>query len=100
MMTKWFDAPAEWYIVGFLGQLLFSSRFIVQWIASEFAKRPVFPRYFWYLSMGGGVALFVYAIHQRDPVFAVGQGAGIFVYARNLMLDRGSSARSAPTTGS
>ena len=100
MWTKWFSSPFEWYLVGFLGQLLFSSRFLLQWIASEIAKRPVLPRNFWYLSLGGGIALFAYAIHQHDPVFAVGQGAGLLVYARNLMLDRGSETRTPAAAGS
>lgn len=100
MWTKWFSSPTEWYIVGFLGQFLFSSRFLVQWIASEVAKRPVLPRNFWYLSLGGGLALFAYAIHQKDPVFAIGQGAGLLVYARNLMLDRGAETRKPLPSGS
>src|SRR5512140_1344110 len=100
MWTKWFSSSFEWYLLGFLGQLFFSARFIFQWIASEIAKRPVLPRNFWYLSLGGGAALLVYAIHRKDPVFAVGQGAGLLVYVRNLMLERGSGARGAAATGS
>lgn len=92
MWTKWFSSPAEWYVIGFIGQLLFSSRFVVQWIASEFAGKSVFPRGFWYLSVAGGGALLAYALHRHDPVFAVGQGAGIAVYLRNLMLDRRAAA--------
>lgn len=87
MPNNWFSSPAEWYVLGFLGQLLFSSRFLVQWIASEAARRPVLPRAFWFLSIGGGVALLAYALHRHDPVFALGQGAGLFVYTRNLMLE-------------
>lgn len=86
-MDKWFSSAPMWYVVGLTGQILFGSRFFVQWVASEWAKRPVFPRGFWYLSLVGGCALFVYALHQKDPVFAIGQGAGLLVYARNLMLD-------------
>ena len=99
MLSKWFTSPTEWYVLGFLGQLLFSSRFLVQWIASEIAKRPVFPRNFWYLSLAGGLALFFYAIHRHDPVFAIGQGVGVLVYVRNLMLERGSEARAPAPTG-
>lgn len=88
MLLRWFAVPAHWYVVGFVGQFFFSLRFIVQWIASEFSRRPVLPRVFWYLSLCGGVALLAYAIHRRDPVLAGGQGAGLLVYARNLILDR------------
>ncbi len=84
---------AIWYTIGFLGQLTFGSRFFVQWIASERARRVTIPKLFWYLSLLGGVALFAYALHRRDPVFAVGQGLGLIVYMRNLVL--GKSPRTA-----
>jgi lipid-A-disaccharide synthase-like uncharacterized protein len=87
-MNSWFNSPAVWYAVGFAGQLLFSSRFFVQWLVSERAKRVIIPPSFWFLSMGGGVALLAYAIHRQDPVFALGQAAGLIVYARNMHLGR------------
>jgi len=70
---------------------MFGSRFLVQWLASESAKRSVVPRAFWYLSLLGGVTLFAYACYRRDPVFVIGQGAGLLVYARNLMLPRSAA---------
>lgn len=73
-----------WLAIGLLGQALFSARFFVQWIASERRKQSVVPRAFWYFSVGGGLTLLAYAIWRRDPVFIIGQGAGLFVYARNL----------------
>lgn len=73
-------------ILGFFGQALFSARFLVQWIASERARRSVVPRAFWWLSLGGGLTLFLYAIARQDPVFMVGQGAGLAIYVRNLRL--------------
>ena len=87
-MNEWFASPAGWYALGFVGQLLFSSRFIVQWVVSERSGRVVIPGVFWHLSLLGGVALLTYAVHRRDPVFALGQGAGLLVYARNLVLHR------------
>ncbi len=75
-----------WVIVGFLGQGLFTARFIVQWLASEKAERSVIPLAFWFFSIGGALLLLVYAVYRRDPVFIVGQGFGIFVYIRNLVL--------------
>lgn len=76
-----------WLLIGFLGQAFFSMRFIVQWIASERRKESVIPIYFWYFSIGGGFTLFIYAtFYLRDPVFMLGQGVGLFVYARNLFL--------------
>jgi lipid-A-disaccharide synthase-like uncharacterized protein len=73
-------------LVGFAGQLLFSARFLVQWIASERAGRSVIPVAFWYFSLAGGVVLLAYALYRADPVFIVGQGMGAFIYLRNLML--------------
>lgn len=71
-------------IVGFGGQGLFASRFIIQWIKSEGAGKSVIPVTFWYFSIGGGAVLFLYAIWRQDPVIMCGQGLGLFIYARNL----------------
>ena len=73
-----------WVILGFIAQAFFTMRFVVQWIASERRRRSVVPRAFWYLSVGGGLTLLAYAVYRRDPVFIIGQGAGLLVYARNL----------------
>ena len=73
-----------WLGVGFLGQAFFSARFLLQWIASERRGKSVVPRAFWYFSIGGGMTLLFYALWRKDPVFILGQGAGLFVYARNL----------------
>jgi len=75
-----------WRGIGLLGQGLFFSRFLVQWIASERRKESVIPLYFWYLSLSGGIILFFYAMHIRDPIFILGQSCGVFVYTRNLIL--------------
>jgi len=75
-----------WLAVGFLGQALFSARFLVQWLSSERQRRSVVPLAFWYFSIGGGATLLAYAIHREDPVFILGQGAGLFIYLRNLQL--------------
>lgn len=91
-MSRLFSPLAVWYVIGFLGQLTFGSRFFVQWLASERARRVIVPKVFWYLSLLGGAALFAYACHRRDPVFAVGQGLGLVVYARNLVLGRTPTA--------
>ena len=89
--------PHDWLAVGFLGQALFSGRFFVQWIASERRRRSVIPTAFWWLSLAGGGTLLAYAIHRGDPVFILGQAAGLVVYVRNLVLiRRGRSGVSAP----
>ncbi len=83
-VASWFEF--WWVALGLAGQLMFSMRFIVQWIASEREGRSTFPIAFWYLSIAAGLILFVYALYRRDPVFILGQGVGIFIYSRNLWL--------------
>jgi len=75
-----------WLGLGFLAQALFAARFLVQWIASEKAKKSVVPVAFWFLSLTGGGLLLVYAIWRRDPVFILGQSTGFLIYSRNLYL--------------
>jgi lipid-A-disaccharide synthase-like uncharacterized protein len=82
------DKNLIWMIIGFVGQGFFSARFIVQWIMSEIKKQSIIPLGFWYFSLLGGVTLFAYALHKEDPVFIVGQGAGLLIYSRNLYLIR------------
>lgn len=83
-------------IVGYLGQALFFSRFLVQWIASERKKQSTVPVMFWYLSIGGGALLLVYALWRRDQVIVLGQLVGVFVYVRNLALIRRHKEAAAP----
>lgn len=84
-----------WLLLGLSAQGLFSGRFLVQWIASERKKRSIIPTAFWYLSIAGSSLLLVYAVHKRDPVFILGQGGGLLVYVRNLMLlkERGEKGK-------
>ena len=77
-----------WVIFGLMAQLMFTGRFLVQWIASERARSSVTPVAFWYFSLVGGLMLLAYAIYRRDPVFTLGQALGVFIYARNLSLIR------------
>lgn len=77
-----------WLGLGLLGQGAFSGRFLIQWLASERAGRSVVPTVFWVLSVVGSALLLVYALHRRDPVFILGQSAGIAIYGRNLQMIR------------
>lgn len=83
---------AIWLAVGFLGQALFSGRFLVQWLVSEARRESVIPVAFWWFSIAGGVTLLAYAIWRQDPVFITGQAFGLLVYARNLILIRRKAA--------
>ena len=73
-------------LIGFVGQGLFASRFIVQWIYSEKKGESTIPIIFWYLSIFGGIGLLTYAIFRKDPVIILGQSFGILIYLRNLIL--------------
>ena len=75
-------------VIGFVGQGLFSMRFIIQWLASEKAKKSVIPFSFWTLSLSGSVFLLIYAIYKRDPVFILGQAPNVLIYSRNTYLIR------------
>ena len=72
--------------IGFVGQGLFASRFVIQWIYSEKKGISYIPIIFWYLSIFGGLGLLIYAIFRKDPVIILGQSFGIFIYLRNLFL--------------
>lgn len=74
-----------WFILGFAGQALFTSRFVVQWIYSERAGKSVMPDMFWYFSLVGSALVLAYAIHLGNLVFILGQ-FGIIVYIRNIQL--------------
>ena len=86
------SAEHFWLSVGFLGQAFFSMRFLVQWVASERKGESIVPTSFWFFSIGGGLTMLIYAIYRLDPVFIVGQAAGLFVYLRNLyLIQRGAA---------
>jgi lipid-A-disaccharide synthase-like uncharacterized protein len=75
-----------WLVLGLAGQLVFTGRFALQWLYSEYKKRSVIPVGFWYLSIVGSALLLAYAIYKEDPVFILGQSFGFVVYLRNLQL--------------
>ena len=89
-MTNFFNSMTTtelvFLLIGFIGQGLFASRFLYQWIYSEKIGRSEIPIAFWYLSIFGGLGLLSYAIFRQDPVIIVGQCFGIVVYLRNLIL--------------
>jgi Predicted membrane protein len=75
-----------WLLVGALGQIVFTSRFVLQWVYSERRGYSMIPLAFWYASLTGSALLLGYAVHLRDPVFIAGQGGGMLIYLRNLQL--------------
>lgn len=81
-------ADAAWLAFGLAGQLMFTARFVVQWLASERAGKSVVPVAFWYFSIVGGLIVLAYGIRKLEPVIILGQLPGVVIYARNLWLIR------------
>jgi lipid-A-disaccharide synthase-like uncharacterized protein len=75
-----------WKVVGWTGNVLFTSRFFVQWWATERQKRVVIPSAFWWLSLAGSGCLLVYGIYQRDSVFIFAYLFTWIPYIRNLII--------------
>lgn len=75
-----------WALVGWAGQAIFGSRFIVQWLASERQKKSVIPVSFWYLSILGSLLLLAYGFYVKQPVYIAGYLLNSVVYVRNLHL--------------
>jgi lipid-A-disaccharide synthase-like uncharacterized protein len=90
------DPSPIWLAVGFLGALLWSSRFVVQWWASERQGRSVMPESFFWVSLGGSVLLFTYALHRVDWVLMAAYALNPIPYARNIVLARRHRAASTP----
>ncbi|WP_027880070.1 MULTISPECIES: lipid-A-disaccharide synthase N-terminal domain-containing protein [Mesoflavibacter] len=80
-MSKWLI-----YSIGFLAQILFSSRLIIQWITSEKQKKVITPTLFWTLSLIASFLLFIYGYLRNDFAIMLGQGLTYYIYIRNLQL--------------
>ena len=75
-----------WKALGWVGNGLFTSRFFVQWWATERQRRVVVPSAFWWLSMAGSGCLLLYGIHKRDSVFIFAYVFTWVPYIRNLII--------------
>lgn len=89
-LDKWLaefgDIPVWLLVLGLIGQSIFFTRFLVQWIASERAGRSVVPDAFWWISIGGSLLVLVYGVLRAEPILILGQSMGTLIYTRNLML--------------
>lgn len=83
---SWRDFIQPLALFGFAAQFVFMMRFLIQWFVSERRGRSYVPVIFWWISLLGGVMLFVYAYLREDLVIMAGQLLGSVIYARNLML--------------
>jgi lipid-A-disaccharide synthase-like uncharacterized protein len=82
------NIPLALLVWGVCGQLIFTFRFVYQWLIAERIKKAILPPAFWWLSLCGSFMILVYAVLRKDPVLFVGQLFGFTVYTRNLMLIR------------
>jgi lipid-A-disaccharide synthase-like uncharacterized protein len=77
-----------WKVFGWIGNLVFFSRFMVQWYATEKRKQVVVPSAFWWLSLTGSLLLLIYSIRQKDSVFIFAYAFNWIPYVRNLIIHR------------
>lgn len=80
------DIPFWLLVLGIVSQLLFTFRFIYQWMYSEKIKTSQLPVGFWRLSVAGASLILTYAIFRQDPVLFVGHIAGLIIYIRNIFI--------------
>ncbi|MBF4471142.1 MULTISPECIES: lipid-A-disaccharide synthase N-terminal domain-containing protein [Flavobacterium] len=77
----------QWLLwTGIIGQVLFTLRFVYQWIYSEKKKDSVLPLGFWIISLIGSLIIFIYAIIRKDPVLLAGHAIGLVIYTRNIII--------------
>jgi lipid-A-disaccharide synthase-like uncharacterized protein len=81
-----------WATAALVGQAIFGTRFLLQWIASEYRKRSHVPTAFWFMSLAGSVILLCYSVHIKNPIFMLGFSLNILIYLRNLQLIYGHAA--------
>ena len=78
--------PSWLFILGIISQLIFTFRFVYQWIYSENKKKSSLPLGFWLLSISGSILILIYAIFRYDPVLFTGHMIGSLLYARNIYI--------------
>lgn len=80
------DIPLWLLIWGSLGQIIFTLRFIYQWIYSRKRQKSLLPLGFWVISLTGSCIIVSYALVRHDPVLILGQSTGLIVYIRNIWI--------------
>ena len=87
-----------WATTAFVGQAIFGSRFILQWIVSEYKKKSHVPTAFWFISLVGSLILLAYSIHIKNPIFMLGFSLNTLIYLRNIHLIYKHTKRGVVTT--
>ena len=86
------DVPVTLLIFGSAGQIIFTLRFVYQWMYSEKRKDSFLPVGFWIISTIGSLMIFIYAIIRLDPVLFAAHSLGLFIYIRNILLHAGGKS--------
>lgn len=97
--TKFVHDFTWWDLVGYVGNVVFASRFILQWYVSEKLKRSVIPHAFWWLSLAGTAVLAVYFIGKGNGPGTVGSVPNALIYIRNLQLIQKQRLAEGPSAG-
>jgi lipid-A-disaccharide synthase-like uncharacterized protein len=90
------DIPAWLLVLGIVSQVIFTFRFIYQWMYSEYKRASALPFGFWLLSLVGALLILIYAIFRKDPVLLVGHGLGTLIYTRNLLQIHKNNSKGSP----
>lgn len=80
------DIPLGVLIFGSMGQIIFTLRFVYQWLYSRRKNESMLPLGFWLISLSGSLIIVAYALYRRDPVLILGQSTGLIVYCRNIYI--------------
>lgn len=80
------DIPLWLLLFGSMGQIIFTLRFVYQWLYSRKKNESLLPLGFWFISLTGSLIIVAYALYRKDPVLILGQSTGLIVYCRNIYL--------------
>lgn len=80
------NIPVWLIIFGILGQILFSLRFVYQWLYSLSRNESLLPSGFWLISLIGSGIIAIYGIIRVDPILILGQSVGFIAYTRNIFI--------------
>lgn len=89
------EVPLWLLLFGSIGQVLFTLRFVYQWLYSRRKGESRLPVGFWLISLAGSLAIISYGVIRRDPVLVVGQSFGLVAYVRNLVLIKNENKKKA-----
>ena len=93
------EIPIWLLILGSISQIFFTFRFIYQWVYSENKKKSILPPGFWWISIIGACLILIYAFFRKDPVLIIAHAFGIFIYLRNILINKKSNKRIEPIHG-